>query len=615
MTWTRGLSARATRRAGEALLLGLAVSVAITALSRVGAFAGWEARAIDTFLFFRERTPSPAVVIVAIDDDAFRALGERQPIDRRFLAVLGDFLLASGARVVVLDVLLTRPSSPEGDGALIAAAGRWPPGRVAGATLAEGRAGQGFALTPIFSPRLSLMSGFPNAPVGDDGVIRRMAAVLPGADGGYLPSLALAATAGAAGYTPERLAGALRAGGRLDLPVVDGAGLLAPVRPIGVDALAHGVWRVDFTGGPGSVITFPAGPIVEMARAGVRATEDNPFNDKIVLVGATFAESRDFYLTPLGLMAGVEIQANMIHTMLARRALLPPSLALNLGLLAAMCLVSALLSLWLRPLWAGLASGAVIVLVVVASYEAYTRGGYWLDFVAPFFGMLAYLHWSARLARRRLRTAFGQYVSPEVLGRVMREGSDLAGEIRTVSILMSDVRGFTALSETLPPARVAEVMNEYFEAMVDVVLAHGGMVNDFIGDGMLAVFGAPAGDAEHAWHAVLTALEMLETLERLNARWQAAGGVTLAIGVAVNTGTVFAGSMGSPRKKKYTVMGDPVNTTARMEGLNSQLGTTILLSGATLAVVKERVIVEDRGSVMMKGKAEPVEIFELMRRA
>jgi adenylate cyclase len=486
---------------------------------------------------------------------------------------------------------------------------------VAGAALAEGGANDRFVMTPLFSPGLSILPGFSNAPVGDDGVIRRMAAVLPGTDGGYLPSLALAATASAAGYTPERLAGALRAGGRLDLPVVDGAGLLAGEQSIDVDVLAHRVWRVDFTGGPGSVITFPAGPIFEMARTGVRATADNPFNGKIVLVGATFADSRDFYPTPLGLMAGVEIQANMVHTVLARRALLPPSLALNLGLLAAMCLVSALLSLWLRPLWAGLASGAVILLVVVASYEAYTRGGYWLDFVAPVVGMLAYLQWSAHLARRRLRSAFGQYVSPEVLERVTREGADLAGEIRTVSILMSDVRGFTTLSETLPPAQIAEVMNEYFEAMVDVVLANGGMVNDFIGDGLLALFGAPARDAEHAWHAVLTALGMLEALERLNARWQAAGGATLAIGVAVNTGTVFAGNMGSPLRKKYTVMGDPVNTTARMEGLNAQLGTTILLSSATLAAVKDRVIVEDRGSVMMKGKAEAVEIFELMRRA
>jgi adenylate cyclase len=470
-------------------------------------------------------------------------------------------------------------------------------------------------LTPLFASTLSILPGFPNAPVGDDGVIRRMAAVLPAGNGRYLPSLALAATAGAAGYTPERLAAALREGGRLHLPVVDGAGLLAREQPIDVDTLADRVWRIDFTGGPGSVISFPARPIVEMARAGVRVADDNPFNGKIVLVGATFADSRDFYPTPLGLMAGVEIQANMVQTVLARRALLPPSLALNLGLLAAMCLASALLSLWLRPLWAGLASGAVILLVVVASYEAYTRGGYWLDFVAPVFGMLAYLQWSARLARRRLRTAFGQYVSPEVLERVMREGSDLAGEIRTVSILMSDVRGFTTLAEALPPARIAEVMNEYFEAMVDVVIAHGGMVNDFIGDGMLAVFGAPADDAEHAWHAVLTALEMLETLERLNARWRAAGGAALAIGVAINTGTVFAGSMGSPRRKKYTVMGDPVNTTARMEGLNGQLGTTILLSGATVAAVKDRVVVEDRGSVMMKGKAEAVEIFELTRRA
>jgi adenylate cyclase len=203
-------------------------------------------------------------------------------------------------------------------------------------------------------------------------------------------------------------------------------------------------------------------------------------------------------------------------------------------------------------------------------------------------------------------------VSPEVLERVLREGAGLGGEVRAVSILMSDVRGFTTLSETTPPAQVTAIMNEYFTAMVDVVMANHGMVNDFIGDGLFAVFGAPVEDPDHAWHAVATALEMQVALERLNRQWAARGAPTLAIGVAINSGDVFAGNMGSPRKKKYSVLGDPVNTTARMEGLNRELGTTILISGATLAAVKDRVTVRDRGSVKVKGKAQAVELFELV---
>jgi adenylate cyclase len=292
--------------------------------------------------------------------------------------------------------------------------------------------------------------------------------------------------------------------------------------------------------------------------------------------------------------------------------LLPPDPVLNLTVLAGVCLATALVSLWLRPLWAAAAAVLVAAMAAVASYEAYTRGGYWLDFVGPMLAMLAYLQGARALARRRLRLAFGQYVSPEIMARVAREGAELGGEQRMVSVLMSDVRGFTTLSERMSPTEITAIMNEYFTAMVEEVMARRGMVNDFIGDGLLAVFGAPVDDPEHAWHAVSTALAMQEALARLNRAWQARGAVTLAIGVAVNTGEVFAGNLGSPRKKKYTVMGDPVNTVARMEGLNRDLGTSILISGATLAAVKDRVTVRDRGSVHVKGKTQAVEIFELV---
>ena len=311
-------------------------------------------------------------------------------------------------------------------------------------------------------------------------------------------------------------------------------------------------------------------------------------------------------------MAGVEIQANMVHTLLSRRVGQPPHWALNLSLLIGACLAVSFLSLWLRPAWVALASLALIAGFAGVSYEAYIRGGYWLDFVAPLVGMMAYLQGSRLLARRRLRSAFGQFVSPEVVDRILREGAALGGELRAVSVLMSDLRGFTTLSERLPPDRISGMMNEYFTEMVEVIGARKGIVNDFIGDGILAVYGAPAGDADHAWHAVATALEMQAALRRLNGRWQAEERGPLAMGVAVHTGEVFAGNLGSPRRKKYTVLGDTVNTVARMEGLNRDLSTAILISGATLAAVKDRVVVRDRGAIPVKGRAQPVEVFELL---
>jgi adenylate cyclase len=596
--------------------------VAVTALSRAGGglSAGWETRAVDYFLHLRERVPAPEIVLVEIDDDAFQELGERQPLPRRYLAELGDFLLRSGARVVAFDVVLRARTDPPDDQALIAMGRRWETagaGRLVFATLVAPRRGSAperYDILPPFSPEMRGIFGVANAPLGADGLVRRMEPVLPAGDGGMLPSFALAVLAAYGGHTPEALARALagEAGGVIQLPLRDPAGQGIRDAPVPLGGLSGGQWRIDYAGPRGAFAAFSTGPLVGLARSKARPAEDNPFRGKIVLVGSTFLESRDFYPTPLGIMPGIEIQANMVHTLLSRRVGQPPHWALNLSLLIGVCLVVSLLSLWLRPAWVALAGLALIAALAEVSYEAYIRGGYWLDFVAPLVGMIAYLQGSRLVARRRLRSAFGQFVEPQVVDRILREGAALGGELCTVSVLMSDLRGFTTLSERLPPDRISAMMNEYFTEMVEAISARKGIVNDFLGDGILAVYGAPAGDPDHAWHAVCTALEMHAALRRLNARWQEEGRGPLAMGVAVHTGEVFAGNLGSPRRKKYTVLGDTVNTVARMEGLNRDLSTAILISGATLAAVKDRVVVRDRGAIPVKGRAQPVEVFELL---
>jgi adenylate cyclase len=609
-------------RVVRALALGIAVSAAVTALSHVGAglSAGWETRAVDSFLHFREPIPAPEIVLVEIDEDAFQELGERQPLPRRYLAELGDFLLRSGARVVAFDLVLRARTDPREDQALIAMTRRWETagaGRLVFAALAvprKGSAAERYDALPPFSPEVRGIFGVANAPLGADGLVRRMEPVLPAGEGGMLPSLSLAVLAAYAGHAPEQFSRALKGegGGVIHLPLRDPAGQGIRDAPVSLARLSGSQWRIDYAGPPGAFAAFSTGPLIRLARGNAQPAEDNPFRGKIVLVGSTFLESRDFYPTPLGIMPGVEIQAHMIHTLLSRRAGRPPHWALNLSLLMGVCLTVSLLSLWLRPVWVALAGLALIAALAGVSYEAYIRGGYWLDFVAPLVGMIAYLQGSRVLARRRLRSAFGQFVSPEVVDRILREGAALGGELRTVSVLMSDLRGFTTLSERLPPDRISEMMNAYFTEMVEVISARKGIVNDFIGDGILAVYGAPAGDPEHAWHAVCSALEMQAALRGLNGRWQGEERGPLAMGVAVHTGEVFAGNLGSPRRKKYTVLGDTVNTVARMEGLNRDLSTAILISGATLAAVKDRVVVRDRGAIPVKGRAQPVEVFELL---
>jgi adenylate cyclase len=613
-----GIVSGAGARVVRAMLVGLLVSLVVTGLSRIGLLAGWETRAVDAFLFLRDRVPAPEIVVVMVDDDAFQALGQRQPLSRRYVADLADFLLRSGAKVVAFDLVITTPSVPAEDQALLATVRRWKarrPGALLFASLAlpdDKGPPHAYHLLPPFAPELAGLVGFANAPLGADGVVRRFTPLLPAAAGGRLPALSLSTLAGSAGIGPDELVARLAANrATITLPVRDESGRIGTAEA-SVAQLANRPWRIDYSGPPGAFTTFPSEPLVALARSGTEPDPDNPFRDRMVLVGATFVESRDFFPTPTGLMPGVEIQAHMLNTLLSRRTLLPPPWYLNLALLAAVCVSISVLSLWLRPAWLALVGLALVAGLVAASYEAYTRGGYWLDFLAPLLGTLAYLQGAHLLRRRRLRSAFGQYVSPEVMDQVLRRGSPLGGEVRQVTVLMSDLRGFTTMSERLAPQVVSEMMNEYFTAMVDVILAHRGLVQDFIGDAIMAVYGAPLDDPEHCWHAAQTAVAMHGALEALNRGWEAQDRGPLAMGIAVHTGLAFAGTLGAPRKKKYAVLGDTVNTTSRIEGLNRDLGTGILISGALLAVLMDRVVVRDRGSVAVKGRREPVEISELL---
>jgi adenylate cyclase len=188
----------------------------------------------------------------------------------------------------------------------------------------------------------------------------------------------------------------------------------------------------------------------------------------------------------------------------------------------------------------------------------------------------------------------------------------LEGDIRKVSVVMADLRGFTTFCERVPPGLMSRVLNEYLTAMIEVILGQQGRVQDFVGDGILGVFGAPGQDPDHTWHAALSALEMQVAIRQLGHRWEREVGTSFALGVAVHTGEVYAGAVGSPRQSKYAVVGDPVNTVARLEEVNRNLGTEIVMSGDALVLVRERVDVQARGSFAMRGRSGAVEVFELL---
>jgi adenylate cyclase len=211
--------------------------------------------------------------------------------------------------------------------------------------------------------------------------------------------------------------------------------------------------------------------------------------------------------------------------------------------------------------------------------------------------------------RRLLHDAFGKYVTRQVSEAVLKGELELGGERREISILFSDIRGFTTLSEKMEPEEVVSFLNKYLGVMVGVITRHGGTLDKFIGDGIMAIFGAPLDLESHTDSAVRAALEMREKLEVVNEELEREDGVSIRIGIGINTGEVIVGNIGSEQKMEYTAIGDHVNLAARIESLNKEHDTDILISENTSSRLGGGFGLRDMGEMKVKGKEEAVRIF------
>ncbi|NDC37885.1 MAG: adenylate/guanylate cyclase domain-containing protein [Proteobacteria bacterium] len=213
--------------------------------------------------------------------------------------------------------------------------------------------------------------------------------------------------------------------------------------------------------------------------------------------------------------------------------------------------------------------------------------------------------------RETVKSAFARYVSHQVMDAVLSSGSapTLAGERRKVTVLFSDIRGFTTAAEKLAPEVVVELLNQYFERMVEVIFKHGGTLDKFIGDGVMVIFGAPAEDNHQEEHAVRAALEMLKEVAALSAQWQKAYGFELKIGIGINTGSAIVGNIGSTKRLEYTAIGDTVNLASRLQAATKEQNTALLFSDFTHSGIRGVIASERLGAITIRGKSEPVTVY------
>ena len=211
--------------------------------------------------------------------------------------------------------------------------------------------------------------------------------------------------------------------------------------------------------------------------------------------------------------------------------------------------------------------------------------------------------------RDRLRTTFGKYMTESVMSHLMANKVQLGGDLLPVTVLFSDIRGFTSTSERLDAQSLVALLNEYFAEMVEIVMDHGGVVDKYIGDAIMVVFGAPVPREDDALRAVRAALEMRKALARLNERLEARGLAPIRTGIGIHSGDVVAGNIGCERRMEYTVIGDAVNLASRLEGCTKELDTDVLISGATYALVRDDVDAQLLRTITVKGRAQSVEVY------
>ena len=597
MFWTRATASDSASPAVRRQQQVYALAACALALLLVGAATfsrTWHALEFKTFDVLTawtapQRTALP-VVILAIDEPTFQELQHTWPFPRSVHAALLKRLHDEGAAAVGLDIVFADPSTEAEDAALAQAIAETGP-VVLAATREKIDSSNAALWLDVMPLQRFLDAGADAGDAGvepdDDFVVRRV----PVAREGFALRLA------------QRAAEA-----RGKLPV-----------------LRHFDW-IGYRGPRG---TFDTRSYYQALEPGLLPA--GFFKNKIVLVGRSARTATelsrsqaDLFNSPFGtaggerLFPGVELQATLVDNYLTGGGLRSVPEGWTLALVA--LLVPLLL--WgnrrLHPAGAAALAAALVAAIAGGSWWLFGRFQLWWPPLLPAAAALA-VYGAAALAgyafvrrrARQTRAMFAQYVPPAVVSRLIAQPElmRLGGEAREVTLMFTDLANFTTLSEQLSAEQTVEVLTAYFNAMTPIVHATGGTVDKFIGDAVMAFWGAPLDDPQHAEHAVTAAISMQQAMQVLVADLRARGLPPIHMRIGLHTGRVVVGNVGSEQRFSYTAIGDAVNLAARLEGANKAFGTGILLSAATAAQLPSSVALRALDDVVVKGKTEPVRVF------
>jgi len=601
-------------------------------------------------MFGKRQDPAASpVVVVAIDEESLRAAPFKGSPMLTWTGEIGRVLAATlegGAKVAGFDVVI--PTSieqseiPFGENML----GEKVRGfdrdflRALAAAAATGKVVLGETLggnqpvRPSPGQRIAVRQQQNIRPLNvhtdHDDVVRRLPLTFT-LNGAKIPSMAVELAARAIGAAPE-----FDNNGRMTL-----GGYRVPGR-------VPNTMTLNFEGGADDIPTFSFADLRNCAAKNDKDYFRRWFDGKVVLFGTVldiedrqmtskrFATGVEGARTPrctaestpvtagfrTSRIAGVYVHATAVNNLILRNAVVEPgplSRFLISGLFAALAAIGAWL---LRPLVAALGWTAIMVAGIAGATVAFNHA-LALPIAEPFLASLIALASTigfrfvvADKDRRLLQKSFALYLAPHVINRMLSSNKlpELGGETRDVTVFFSDIEGFSLIAEKMSPDSLMELMNEYLSAMTDVIEGHGGYVDKYIGDSVVAVFGAPADDPDHATNAARAALDCCSRLAELNASSALFSEHRLAQRIGINSGEALVGNFGSRRRFNYSVMSDAVNLASRLEGANKFYGTTIIASETTVALAGEAFAWRELDAVRVKGRNQALKIYELLAR-
>jgi len=534
------------------IAIGAAVGILLSLFFLLGLFESWQSRLSDSL--FTPRKVRPDVVIIAIDDKSIQSIG-RWPWDRNIHAGLINKLNTTNSKpkAIGIDISFFEKSSFESDQNLANAI------REAGNITLAAEEFDKDVIFPIsvFSDHAKI--GIVNTISDIDGVTRKSKAE----------------------FSEE---------------IIDSEAKVTE----------DGLVRINFVGKPNSFVRYSYVDVL------TGAVDSGIFKNKIVLVGATAPDLHDDQIVPTSMgspMSGVEIHANTIQTILDSKYLILEPKNQTLALIFASAVITSLIFI-LSPFWLSIVvlvvSLAGIVIWAIFSFDH----GVIVNLIFPslsiiltFIANVIYKYFSESNQRRFIKKAFSYYLSEPVLKEILDNPSRLVlgGERKKLTVLFTDIEGFTSISEKTDPEQLARGLNEYLTQVTQIVFKYNGVLDKFVGDAVMAFWGAPIKDDDHALNACKAALEIAKVKSSLGFKTR----------IGVNTGEMVVGNMGSQQRFDYTLIGDNVNLGSRLEGLNKEYGTQILISERTNSEINKEFTTRKIDLVAVKGKTKPIAVYEL----